>query len=65
MSYGGSVAQIVGDSLFDSMVLVGVHEQTHPSDLPHDQLAFRQCRPEAARLAADLVIPPENKGLHE
>ena len=51
----GSVAQIVRDSLRDSTVLVGLHEQTHTPDLPHDELAFLQRRPEAARIAADLV----------
>ena len=51
----GSVAQIVRDSLRDSKVLVGLHEQAHTSDLPHDELARLQFRPEAARFAADLV----------
>ena len=37
---GGSVAQITKDSLRDSKVLVGLHEQTHTPDLPHDELAF-------------------------
>ena len=55
MRLHGSVAQIVGDSLRDSMVLVAWHEQAHTSDLPHDELAFLQRRPEAARLAADPV----------
>lgn len=32
----GSVAQLAGDSLCDSMVLVVAHEQTHTPDLPHD-----------------------------
>ena len=36
----GSVAQIERDSLCDSMVLVSGYEQTHTSDLPHDELAF-------------------------
>ena len=51
----GSVAQIVGDSLGDSKVLVAGYEQTCTSDLPHDELALLQRRPEAAWLAADLV----------
>ena len=36
----GSVAQIARDSLRDSKVLVGFHEQTHTPDLPHDELAL-------------------------
>ena len=36
----GSVAQIVRDSLCDSMVLVAGHEQTCTSDLPHDEPAI-------------------------
>lgn len=36
----GSVAHIARDSLRDSMVLVGLHEQTHTPDLPHDELAL-------------------------
>ena len=38
--------------MFDSMMLVGVHEQANPSDLPHDELAFLQCHPEATRVSA-------------
>ena len=53
----GSVAQIFTDCLRDSKVLVGLHEQAHTPDLPHDELARLQCRLEAARLAADLVRP--------
>ena len=51
----GSVAQIVRDSLCDSRALVAGHEQTFTSDLPQDERAFLQRRPEAARIAADLV----------
>ena len=36
----GSVGQIVRDSVRGSRVLVGMHEQTHTSDLPHDELAL-------------------------
>jgi hypothetical protein len=35
----GSVAQIVRDSLRNSIMLVGVDEKTHTSDLSHDELA--------------------------
>lgn len=55
MGAEGSVAQIVRDSLRDSMVLVGAHEQAQPPDLPHDELAILECFPETARFAADLV----------
>ena len=48
----GSVAQIGRDCLRDSKVLVGLHEQAHTPDLPHEELARLQCRPEAAWLAA-------------
>ena len=41
MGFIGSVAQIVWDSLSDSNMLVGVHEQTHTSDLSQDEL--RSC----------------------
>lgn len=51
----GSVAQIVRDSLCDSKVLVGLHEQTYIPDLWHNELAFLQFCPEAAWFAADLV----------
>ena len=37
------------------MVLVVAHEQTHTPDLTHDELAFLQHGPQAARFAADLV----------
>ena len=50
---GDSVAQIARDSLRDSKVLVGLHEQAHTSDLSHDELARLQFRPEATRFAAD------------
>ena len=36
----GSVAQFAEDSLGDSMVSVGLHEQTRTCDLPHDELAL-------------------------
>jgi hypothetical protein len=49
------VAQIVRDSLCDSEVLVGLHEQTYIPDLSHNELAFLQFCPEAAWFAADLV----------
>lgn len=49
------VAQIARDSPRDSMVLVAGHEQTHSPDLPHDELALLQRRPEAAWVAAYLV----------
>jgi hypothetical protein len=39
MPLAGSVAQIARDSLRDSKVLVGLHEQAHTSDLSHDELA--------------------------
>ena len=39
------------------MVLVAGHAQTYRSGLPHDELAFLQRGPEAARLAAGLVDP--------
>ena len=51
----GSVAQIARDSLRDSTVLVGVDEQAHTSDLPHDELALLQRRPQAAWIVVDLV----------
>jgi hypothetical protein len=47
---------------FDSRVLVGSHEQTHTSDVPHNELARLQCGPEVARFAADLL--PGNACLH-
>lgn len=40
----GSVAQVVGDSLRDSKVLARWHEQTHTSDVSHDELAHFQQR---------------------
>ena len=51
----GTVAQITMDSLRDSKVLVGLHEQAQTSDLSHDELARIQFRPEATRIAAELV----------
>ena len=36
----GSVAQISRDSLRDSKMLVGVHEQIHTSELSYDELAL-------------------------
>ena len=51
----GSVAQIVKDSLSNSMVLVDVDKQAPLSDLPHDELVFLQRSLEAARFVAHLV----------
>ena len=52
-----SLAQIAVEhqSLRGSMVLVGLHEQTHTSDLADDALAVLQRRPAAARVVVDLV----------
>ena len=36
----GFVAQIARDSMGDSKVSVGLHEQTRTCDLPHDELAL-------------------------
>ena len=56
------------DSLCDSMVLVVGHEQTDTCDLPHDELAFLQCGPEAARVAAGVCqvsCPPISCGVSD
>ena len=50
-----SGAQIGRVSLRNSTVLVDLDEQTRTPDLPHDEPAFLQRRPEAARIAAYLV----------
>ena len=45
----------VRDSLFESSVVAGVHEQLVPYDVQDQELAFVQRGAEAARFAIDLV----------
>jgi len=46
---------VVRDSLFESSVVAGVHEQLVPYDVQDQELAFVQHGAEAARFAIDLV----------
>ena len=50
-----SAARISRDSLRYFKSLVGFHQQTQTSELPDDELAFLQRRPQAARVVVDPV----------
>lgn len=53
---GGFVAQIRGrDSLFESCLLAGFHEQAAPHALPHDELVLLQRSSEEAWLSDGVV----------
>ncbi len=45
----------VGDSLYESSVIAGGHEQLVPDEVPDKELAFIQCRVETTRIVVEMV----------